>query len=143
VTGPPRTAPGNAGQGVPGGTRQRMREMFTRMVEAKDAGRIDVYYDPDFLLVTNGEVQDLAAFRAGHERVYPTAIRYSVAYDDEAWVETADRLAGRVWITVTRPGEPPRPIEVVFVATFRAGRIHRLWELTHPDWSQLDAFAGY
>ena len=125
------------------GTQQRMREMFSRMVEAKDASQLDVYYDPDFLLLTNGGTQDLTEFRAGHERVYPTAIGYSVAYDDDAWVETAERLAGRVWITVTRPGRPARPIEVLFVATFRAGRIHRLWELTHPDWSQLDAFADY
>ena len=49
----------------------------------------------------------------------------------------------RLWITITRPGEPARRIEVVLLATFRDGRILRVWELTWPDWSQLDAFADY
>ena len=79
--------------------QERMREMFTHMVEAKDASVVDAYYDPDFLLTTNGQTQDLAAFRAGHERVYPTAITYRVEYDEESWVESGDRLAARMWIT--------------------------------------------
>ena len=123
--------------------RERLEEMFTRMVEAKDASLVDTYYDPDFLLTTNGQTQDLEAFRAGHERVYPTAITYRVEYDDDAWVESGDRLAGRLWITIGRPDEPARPIEVVFVATYREGRILRLYELTWPDWSNLAAFQTY
>jgi hypothetical protein len=117
--------------------------MFTRMVEAKDASLVDTYYDPDFRLTTNGQVQDLAAFRAGHERVYPTAITYRVEYDEEAWVETTDRVAGRVWITTRRPGEDATRIEVVLIAGFRSGRIHRVWELTWPDWSRMAAFDTY
>ncbi len=58
-------------------------------------------------------------------------------------MEEGDRLAGRLWITIPRPGTPPRLIEVVFVAAFRGDRILRLWELTWPDWSALDAFADY
>ncbi len=126
-----------------GALQQLLREMFTRMVERKDASLVDTYYDPDLLLYTNGQVQDMAAFRAGHERVYPTAITYRVEYDDEAWVESSDRLAGRMWITTQRPNEPETRIEVVLVAVFRAGRIHRVWELTWPDWSQLAAFDRY
>ena len=117
--------------------------MFTDMVEATDASRVDTYFDPAFRLHTNGAEQDLTAFRAGHERVYATGIRYAVAYDDEAWVEAGDRLGGRLWITVTPPGRPPSRIEVVFVALFRDGRILRLWELTSPDWSRLEAFGEY
>ena len=123
--------------------RERMEEMFTRMVEAKDASLVDTYYDPDFVLTTNGQSQDLAEFRAGHERVYPTAITYRVEYDEDAWVESGDRLAGRLWITIGRPGEPERPLEVVFVAIFREGRLLRLNELTWPDWSNLAAFETY
>jgi hypothetical protein len=120
-----------------------VREMFERMVEGKDASLVDTYYDPDFLLYTNGQVQDLAEFRAGHERVYPTSITYLVAYDESAWIESDDRLAGRVWITTQRPGEQATRIEVILIAAYRDGRIHRLWELTWPDWSQLRAFDGY
>jgi hypothetical protein len=121
----------------------RMRQMFTRMVEAKDVSQVDAFYDPEFTMVSNGITQDLAEFRAGHERVYATDIGYAVDYDENAWVETTDRLGGRLWITITRPGEPARRIEVVLLATFRDGRILRVWELTWPDWSQLDAFADY
>jgi hypothetical protein len=93
-----------------------MEEMFTRMVEAKDASLVDTYYDPAFVLITNGRSQDLETFRAGHERVYPTAITYRVEYDEDSWVESGDRLAGRLL---------------------------RLAELTWPDWSNLAAFETY
>jgi len=68
--------------------QERMREMFSRMVEAKDASLVDTYYDPDFRMITNGQEQDLAEFRAGHARVYPTSITYRVEYDDDGWVES-------------------------------------------------------
>ena len=123
--------------------QERMREMFTRMVEAKDVTLVDAYYDPAFVLTTNGQSQDLAAFRAGHERVYPTAISYEVQYDEDAWVESADRLAGRLWITIRRPGEAAQAIEVVFVAVFREGRLLRLHEVTWPDWSTAPALEAY
>jgi hypothetical protein len=125
------------------GLQELLREMFTQMVERTDALLVDRYYDPDFLLMTNGQIQDLAEFRAGHEPVYPTGISYQVQYDDEAWVEAADRVAARVWITTRRPGEPATRIEVVLIAAYRDARIYRLWELTWPDWSQLPAFDSY
>lgn len=121
----------------------RLREMFTRMVEAKDVSLVDEFFDPDFALTTNGQTQDLAQFRAGHERVYPTAITYRVEYDETCWVESGDRLAARVWITTQRPGEEPHRIEVVLVARYRAGRVLRLHELTWPDWTRLAEFETY
>ena len=123
--------------------QERMREMFTRMVEAKDASLVDTYYDPDFRLSTNGQEQDLAAFRAGHERVYPTAITYEVEYDEDSWVESGNRIAGRMWITTQRPDEPAHRIEVVLVAGYRQGRILWVKELTWPDWSRLAEFDDY
>jgi hypothetical protein len=123
--------------------RELMQEMFSQMVVAKDITQAERYYDPGLLLYTNGQVQDYAAFHAGHARVYPTEISYAVEYDDEAWVETGDRLAGRMWITTARPGEQATRIEVILVAVYRERRIFRLWELTWPDWSQLQAFETY
>ncbi|HEY2278692.1 MAG TPA: hypothetical protein VGI00_10075 [Streptosporangiaceae bacterium] len=38
--------------------RELRQEMFTAMVEAKDITQAPVYYDPGFLLYTNGQVQD-------------------------------------------------------------------------------------
>jgi len=118
-------------------------EMFEQMVERKDASLIERYYHPDFLLHTNGGAQDYEQFAAGHRRVYATEISYAVEYDEQAWVVTDDRVAGRVWITTERPDEEPTKIEVVLIATCLDGQLHRLWELTWPDWSQLRAFDEY
>ena len=82
------------------------------MVVAKDAALVPAYDHPDLLLTTNDQVQDYRAFTSGHQNVYATAIQYSVSYDDEAWVESADRVAGRMWITTERPGAPTR-MEIV------------------------------
>jgi hypothetical protein len=120
-----------------------VRAMFDRMVAVKDLAAIEAYYDPEFELTTNGRVQDYATFVAGHERVYATDIEYAVEYDDDAWVQTASQVAGRLWITTRRPGQDPTRIEVVLVARLRGGRFHRVWELTWPDWSQLPEFGRY
>ncbi len=121
----------------------RLQEMFDRMVVSKDAAAVAEFYHPDFRMVSHGVTQDFEAFRVSHEGVYDTAIRYSVRYDPDAWVESGDRVAGRMWITTTRPDENPTEIEVILIAGYRDGLIHRLWELTWPDWSTLPAFENY
>ena len=113
------------------------------MVIGKNATAVADFYHPDFQMVSNGVTQGYEAFRASHEGVYETAISYAVRYDEDAWVEAADRVAGRLWITTARPGEEPTEIEVVLIAGYRDGLLHRLWELTWPDWSALPAFADY
>ena len=123
--------------------QERMREMFSRMVEAKDAALVDTYFDADFRLTTNGQEQDLAEFRTGHERVYPTPITYRVEYDEDGWVESGNRLAARVWITIQRPDEAETRIEVVLLAEYRDGKLLWLKEVTWPDWSRLSAFDEY
>ncbi|WP_179185698.1 hypothetical protein [Mycobacterium tuberculosis] len=54
-----------------------------------------------------------------------------------------DRVAGRVWITTSRPGEEPTRIEVVLIAAYRNGRIHRIWETTWPSWRNVAALDDY
>ena len=125
------------------GLQARMREMFDRMTVAKDITQVPVFYDSDFVLYTNGQIQDYDEFVAGHARVYPTDIEYRVAYDDEAWVETPDRLAGRVFITTSTSGRESTEIEVMFTSVWRDDRLLRLWELTWPDWSQLAELDAY
>ncbi len=119
------------------------REMFDRMVVAKNEDLIEHYYHPEFIMYSDGLRQDFAEFAAGHRRIYATAISYDVTYDEEAWVEAADRVAGRMWITTARPGEAPTRIEIVVIAAYRDGRIHRVWETTWPSWRQLAAFDEY
>ncbi len=120
-----------------------LRQMFEQMVEQKDHSAIERFYDPAFVMYTNGVTQDFEAFAESHRTVYATEIRYSVEYDEEAWVESADKVAGRVWITTSRPGEEATRIEVVLIAAFHAGRIIRVWETTWPNWDALPAFDTY
>jgi hypothetical protein len=122
----------------------RLKEMFERMVVAKDATAASEFYSPSFTMDSNGVTQDYPAFVASHERTYATEISYSVEYDEEAWVEAQGRVAGRIWITTARPGEKPTRFEVVVIALFDGdGRITRVWETTWPDWSQAGAFEDY
>ena len=120
-----------------------LREMFEQMVIAKDPEAIGRYYHPDFVMYSDGLSQNFAEFEASHRGVYTTPISYAITYDDEAWVETDDRVAARAWITTTRPGEAPTRIEIVLIATFVDGRIHRVWETTWPSWRSVEAFADY
>jgi hypothetical protein len=123
--------------------RELLQRMFDEMVLPKDADACARFYHPDFVLESNGQVQDYRAFLEGHRRVYATDIRYAVRYDEASWVEEGDRLAVRMWISVGQGAQSSRELQVVLVATYRDGLIARLVELTWPDWSQLEALASY
>ncbi|QUR66698.1 nuclear transport factor 2 family protein [Mycobacterium spongiae] len=120
-----------------------LREMFDRMVVAKDAELIEHYYDPDLVMCSNGLSQTFGEFRDAHRELYATPIAYAVEYDEDAWVEAPDKVAGRVWITTSRPDEQPTRIEVVLIASYRNGRIHRIWETTWPSWRDIAALEDY
>jgi hypothetical protein len=123
--------------------RLLLEEMFREMVIKKDAALIAHYYHPDFVLESNGKKQDYAAFVKGHETVYASDITYAVRYDDQAWVESEDRVGARVWITTQRHDEQPVEFEVILLATYKQAKIHRVWELTWPDWTTVKAFERY
>jgi SnoaL-like protein len=120
-----------------------LKEMFDRMVIRKDADQIERYYHPDFVMYSDGFCQTYDEFAASHRTVYATSITYAIDYDDEAWVEAQDKIAGRMWITTARPGETPTRIELVLIAGFRDGRIHRVWETTWPSWRSVAALEDY
>ncbi len=117
-----------------------LKEMFAEMVLKKNAALIPDYYHPEFLLYTNHQVTDYQEFLISHEKYYATAIQYHVEYDEETLLEQDDKVAGRVWITTSRPNEPEKKIEVMLIARYKDNKIDRLWELTYPDWSKLPAF---
>ncbi len=121
----------------------RLKEMFEQMVVTKDPDAITRFYAPTFVMESNGVSQDYDAFARSHEGVYASDITYSVEYDEDAWVESRDRVAGRVWITTQLPDEPATRIEVILIAVFEAGRIVRVWETTWPNWADLKAFDDY
>ncbi|MFM0557629.1 hypothetical protein P0D69_42830 [Paraburkholderia sediminicola] len=109
----------------------------------KDASLIAHDYHPDFVLETNGQKQNYDAFAEGHRKVYATDVAYEIRYDDDTWVESPERVAARVWIKTQRPNEAPVEFEVVLIATYVDRKIHRVWELTWPDWTQVKAFENY
>src|SRR3989338_7845921 len=119
---------------------EKLKEMFHEMVVKKDTALIPHYYHKNFFLYTNNQVTDYDDFLKSHQEYYATAIKYEVAYDEDTLIEQGERVAGRIWITVTRPNEAPKKIEVILIAHFQNDKIYRVWELTHPDWSKMDAF---
>ncbi len=117
-----------------------LEEMFSEMVIKKDATLIPKYYHEDFLLYTNGIEMGYEKFLEDHISFYQTEIQYSIKYQEETFVEQDDRIAGRIWITTTKPNAPPKHIEVILVVAYKNNKIFRVWELTYPDWSKLPEF---
>lgn len=79
-----------------------LRQMFEQMVEQKDHSAIERFYDPAFVMYTNGVTQDFEAFAESHRTVYATEIRYSVEYDEEAWVRIRGQ-GGRAGVDHDQP----------------------------------------
>lgn len=119
---------------------EKLKEMFDEMVIKKAPDRIPEFYHTAFIIYTNGREMDYETFLNSHLEYYSTPIQYEVVYDTETFLEEGEKIAGRVWITTTRPDEPPTKIEVMLVAQYKENKLYRLWELTYPDWSQLPAF---
>lgn len=117
-----------------------LKDMFNELVVQKNLFTLPKYYHPDFKLYTNGAEMDYQAFLQSHQQYYATPIQYEVTYDEETFLEQGDKIAGRMWITTSRPKELPIQIEVILIVQFKDNKIYRLWELTYPDWSQLPAF---
>jgi hypothetical protein len=46
-----------------------MREMFEKMVVRKDIGAIDRFYDPSFVMYSNGVTQNFDEYAASHRSV--------------------------------------------------------------------------
>ena len=113
-------------------SQQRLVEMFNEVVVKKNASLIQHYFHPGFVLVTNGQRQALALFLRRHEIDYATSVSYDVHFDEHAWVEGAAAVGARCWLTVRRPGRATEVLEIVLIARYVNGRIHRIWELCRP-----------
>lgn len=120
-----------------------LREMFDRMVVAKNAELIEHYYDPDFLMYSDGLSQSFAKFRDSHRKLLRHGDQLRGRIRRARMGRGPDKVAGRVWITTSRPGEEPTRIEVVLIAAYRNGRIHRIWETTWPSWRNVAALDDY
>jgi hypothetical protein len=119
---------------------EQLKDMFEDMVVKKDISKVPMYYHRDFLLYTNGQEINYKEFLESHAKYYATPIKYEIEYDEDTFLEQGEKLAGRIWITTSRPNESPKKIEVILIAEFKDNKIYRLWELTYPDWSKLPAF---
>ncbi len=117
-----------------------LKEMFSNMVIQKKADLIPHYYHPEFVLYANRETQTYQEFYDAHVEYYQTPRQYFVEYDEHAWVEQNDKLAGRVFITIKQPEETDINFEVVLIAQYKDNKIYRIWEVTSPDWTQMEEF---
>jgi len=114
--------------------------MFNEVTIKKNDKAIPIYYDQLFELYSNGKKMRYDEFLKMHHDVFKTKIQYNIRYDDTAFLEQGDKVAARVFISVTKPNEPMHEIEVILIAEYKDNRLYRLWELTYPDWSKMKAF---
>lgn len=114
--------------------------MFEEVTVQKNASKIEEFYHPDFLLYANGHTMDYQDFYERHQDIYATPIQYHVAYQEETFLESEDKVAGRMWITTQLPGKPKRELELLIIVQYKEGKIYRVWELTFPDWSKMPDF---
>lgn len=117
-----------------------LKEMFDKVTVEKNDKVIPLYYDKNFELYSNGKKMTYAEFLEMHKNIYKTSIHYKVRYDEKTFVEQGNKIAGRLFITTTKPNEPAREIEVILIAEYKDSKLYRLWELTYPDWSKMKAF---
>jgi hypothetical protein len=113
--------------------RDVLVELLDHVVTRRDASALADNLHDDFRLLCNGATYERAAFL---ERVAGAMLPddgYTVDLDDEAWVEQFDRVACRVWVTLTRADADTSESEIVLIATVRDGRFHRAWVLIWPD----------
>lgn len=119
-----------------------LRRMFAEMVIPKDASKIAEFYHRDFWMSTNQIEQRYDDFYADHVRYYGEAAQmsYAVEYDEDSFVENEFGVSARLWITTTKAGGDATRIEVLLIAKYLDDKIHRLWELTLPNWASLPDF---
>ncbi|MCF6775703.1 hypothetical protein L3V83_03845 [Thiotrichales bacterium 19X7-9] len=117
-----------------------LKQMFSQMVEAKKIDLMSNFYHKDFILYSNGTTMDYDDFYNAHKKIYQTNVGYKIDYDTNTIVEQENKVACRLFITVTKPKQPPQKIEVILVAEYKNNKIYRLWELTYPNWRKSKTF---
>lgn len=117
-----------------------LKEMFAKVTVAKNDNAIPLYYDKDFKLYSNGNAMEYQEFLQLHQAIYKTPIQYKIRYDEKAFVEQGNKVAGRLFIATKKPNEPEREIEVILIAEYKKNKLYRVWELTYPDWSKMKRF---
>lgn len=118
-----------------------LKQMFQQMVVKKDIKLAPKFYAKDFVLHTNGIKMSYKQFYNDHAKIYKTPIQYKIRYDRQTLVESGNKIAGRVFISVkAKPKAKWKKIEVILVAVYHHGKIAKLWELTYPNWSKMPTF---
>lgn len=119
---------------------ERLKEMFENVIVKKNASAIPKYYNKDFLLHTNGQEMSYEEFVKLNLEINKIPIQYEIQYDEETLVEIENKIAGRIWVTISKHNKPSKIIEVIMIIEYIDDKIHTLWELTFPDWTKLPEF---
>lgn len=118
----------------------KLKEMFQKMVVAKNASLLSTYYHPELLVYTNNKAMTFDEMDMFHQEIYKTPIQYTIRYDEETLLEQGNKVAGRIFITTSMPKEKPTEIEVILIVEYKDGKIYRAWELTYPNWIHMSEF---
>ena len=120
-----------------------LEEMFQEVVIKKQAKLQKKYYHPEFKLYANGLIQEYKEYVKLHEDVYKTDIQYKVNIQKDTIIDGPNGVSMRVFITISKPNEQAKEIEVILIATFKDNLIYRIWELTYPDWTKTNTFKDH
>ena len=101
------------------------------------------YYHPEFKLYANGLIQEYKEYVKLHEDIYKTDIQYKVDIQKDTVIDSPRGVSMRVLITISKPNEQAKEIEVILIATFKDNLIYRIWELTYPDWTKTNTFKDH
>lgn len=117
-----------------------LKEMFNEMVIKKDVSVVPKYFHLEFLLYAHGQVWNYQDHVSKHQKIYKTPIQYAIRYQNETFIEQDEMISGRMFITLSLPNEPDKELELILIVKFKDNKIYRIWELTYPDWTQLETF---
>jgi hypothetical protein len=108
-------------------------ELLKHIVVRPQPSALQDLLDHEFLLHFNGATYDRPASLERVDNVMRADCSYTVDVDDDAWVVELDRVACRLWVTLTCADADPLESELVVIITVRDGRFHRMWVLSWPD----------
>jgi predicted ester cyclase len=109
-----------------------IRAVFSS-AEQLDPHAVDHQFTDDFEMFSNDVHWDLQTYKQYHVESYEN--RKQIQVDILDIFGQADRVAGRVSITLMDLQDNKREFQVMFIAQIKDGRVFRLWELTYPHWN--------
>lgn len=111
-----------------------VENMFSEMAEKMDAKKIDQFYSPDFIMVSNDTTMNFKQFKEYHENAFRKRRSLSVKKPFDDIFAKDQKVVGRTKITLEALNGKKDTFDVMFIALIEDHKIKRLWEVTYPGW---------